>query len=83
MALSDSEYVCPKCNWVFSGDEFKKSVFYPFCGMHLRPKYVKGERPHKKLGEIERIELTRDQINLDTVFEEFMRLKNFNCGEIT
>jgi hypothetical protein len=49
--------------------------------MHLWPKYVKRERQRKKLGEIERVGLTRDQINLDTLFEEFMRLKNFNCGE--
>lgn len=79
--MSGSEYKCTKCNRVFSGEERRKSAFCPFCGTHLWPKYVKGERPHKKPGEIERVKLTREQINLDTLFEEFMRLKEFNCGE--
>lgn len=79
--MSGAEYECHKCNRVFSGEERRKSVFCPFCGMHLWPKYVKGERQREKLGGIERVRLTPDQINLDTLFEEFMRLKDFNCGE--
>lgn len=49
--------------------------------MHLWPKRIKGIRPRTEAQEIEPIELTRDQINLDTLFEEFCRLKNFSCGE--
>jgi len=51
--------------------------------MHLWPKYVKGPRSHtrRKGTEIETLQLTRDQINMDTLFEEFLRLKDFNCGE--
>jgi hypothetical protein len=42
---------------------------------------VKGNRIHTKGTEIEPIQLTRDQINIHTLFEEFLRLRNFNCGE--
>ena len=80
-ALSGSEYECHRCNRVFSGEEYEKSKFCPSCGMHLWPKYVKRERQRKKPGEIERVGLTPDQINLGTLFEEFMRLKDFKCGE--
>jgi DNA-directed RNA polymerase subunit RPC12/RpoP len=79
--LSGAEYECHKCNRVFSGEERRKSAFCPFCGTHLWPKYVKGERQREKPGGIERVRLTPDQINLGTLFEEFMRLKDFNCGE--
>lgn len=76
-----SEYECRKCGRVFSKDEFSKSVFCPSCGMHLWPKYVKGVRPLRKNWEIEPVELSRDQINMATLFDEFMRLQNFSCGE--
>ena len=49
--------------------------------MHLWPKRVKGTRRSIRGTEIEPIELTRDQINMDTLFEEFWRLKDFSCGE--
>ena len=49
--------------------------------MHLWPKYVKGVRPLRKNWEIEPVELSRDQINMATLFNEFMRLQNFSCGE--
>jgi len=52
------------------------------------PKRVKGirtgterTRARARATEIEPVELTRDQINVDTIFDEFQRLKNFNCGE--
>jgi hypothetical protein len=47
--------------------------------MHLWPKYVKGDRVHIK--EIIPVKLTPDQININTLFEEFWRLQDFNCGE--
>ena len=72
-----SEYECPKCKQVYSGTEFLKSKFCSECGMYLRPKYVKRTRGI----EIESIELTRDQINIQTLFQEFLRLKNFSIGE--
>lgn len=49
--------------------------------MHLWPKRVKGSRERTKGTEIEPVELTREQINMDTLFEEFWRLKDFSCGE--
>jgi hypothetical protein len=55
--------------------------------MHLWPKRVKTARvgaiarARAKAEEIETSELTRDQINVDTIFDEFQRLKNFSCGE--
>jgi hypothetical protein len=81
MALPGSEYECPRCGRIFSGEEYNKSMFCSFCETHLRPKYLKVERPSKKPGKIESVKLTRDQINVGTLFEEFMRLKNFKCGE--
>jgi len=79
--LPNSEYECRKCSRVFSGEEYSRSVFCPICGTHLWPKRVKGVRTREKGAEIEPIQLTRDQINMNTLFEEFWRLKNFNCGE--
>ena len=79
-----SEYECPKCKRVYSGNEFLKSKFCPECGMFLFPKYVREVRiktPRNKAIEIETLELTRDQINIHTLFEEFMRLKDFPMGE--
>jgi len=56
--------------------------------MHLWPKRVKGIRMgtertqvRARATEIEPIELTKDQINIDTIFDEFQRLRNFSCGE--
>ncbi len=49
--------------------------------MHLWPKRVKGIRRGTKGTEIIPEELDRDNINMDTLFEEFLRLKNFSCGE--
>ncbi len=79
--MPNSEYECPGCHSVFSGEVYSKSAFCPNCGMHLWPKRVKDVSPRKEAQEIEPIQLTRDQINMDTLFEEFTRLKNFNCGE--
>jgi len=56
-------------------------VFCPNCGTHLWPKRVKGVRTRAKGKEIEPVQLTREQINMDTLFEEFWRLEDFNCGE--
>jgi len=79
--LPNSEYECRKCNRIFSGEAYSKSVFCPICGKHLWPKYVKGNRVHKKAKEIESVQLTPEQINMDTLFEEFWRLRDFSCGE--
>lgn len=49
--------------------------------MHLWPRIVKNTRTGAKGTEIKSTELTRDQINVDTLFEEFLRLKDFSCGE--
>jgi hypothetical protein len=52
--------------------------------MYLRPKYkrdARGKTPSKTAIEIETLELTRDQVNVYTLFEEFMRLKRFPMGE--
>ena len=49
--------------------------------MHLWPKYVKGNRVRRKGTEIEPVQLTREQINMGTLFEEFWRLHDFSCGE--
>ena len=79
--MPNSEYECRHCNRVFPGEVYSKSVFCPVCGMHLWPKRVKSSRRHTKGTEIEAVELTREQINMDTLFEEFWRLKDFSCGE--
>lgn len=80
-ALPNSEYECRECNRVFPGEVYSKSVFCPVCGMHLWPKRVKGVRRRARGMEIEPVELTREQINIDTLFEEFQRLTDFSCGE--
>jgi len=79
--MSGPEYECKKCNKVFSIEEYSKTVFCPSCGSHLWPKFVKGPRPRKKETEIKTVSLTRDQINVHTLFAEFFRLHDFNCGE--
>jgi hypothetical protein len=79
--MSGPEYECRKCNKVFPIEGYSKSVFCPSCGSHLWPKYVRGPHPRKKETEIETVSLTRDQINVYTLFAEFLRLHDFNCGE--
>lgn len=79
--MPNSEYECRSCNRVFSGEVYSKSVFCPKCGMHLWPKRVRGDRRNIKGKEIEPAELTPGQINMDTLFEEFWRLRDFSCGE--
>ena len=79
-----SEYECSRCKRVYSGIEFSKSKFCPECGMFLRPKYIKETKSRftkKRATEIETLKVTRDQVNVQTLFEEFMRLKDFYCGE--
>lgn len=79
-----SEYECPKCKQVYSGTQFSERKFCTKCGMFLQPKYVKtgrGVSQGKRASEIETLEITRDQVNVKTLFEEFMRLKDFSCGE--
>lgn len=52
--------------------------------MHLQPKRVRETQvrtPIKKAVKIEILERTRDQINIYTLFEEFMKLRDFSCGE--
>jgi hypothetical protein len=79
--MSGPEYECRKCNKVFCIEEYSKSVFCPSCGSHLWPKYVKGTHPRKKETGIEPVPLTRDQINVHTLFAEFLQLHDFKCGE--
>lgn len=83
MTLVQAEYECGKCNRVYSSEGYSRSRFCPACGTHLWPKYVKEPNPQGKKSDIQPIELTRDQINVATLFEEFMRLENFNGGEGT
>jgi len=79
--MSGPEYECRKCSKVFSIEEYSKSVFCPSCGSHLWPKYVRPSHPRKKETEVEPVFLTRDQINVHTLFAEYLRLHDFNCGE--
>ena len=76
-----SEYECPKCKQVYSRIEFLKSKFCLECERYLHPKNIKNTRKRRKSVEIEPLELTRDQVNIHTLFEEFMRLKDFPMGE--
>jgi len=79
-----SEYECHKCKRVYSINEVLKSKFCPECGMYLRPKYVrevKTKTPGKKGVGIKTLEVTRDQINVHTLFEEFMKLEGFFMSE--
>jgi DNA-directed RNA polymerase subunit RPC12/RpoP len=75
------EYECKRCSKVFSIEEYSKSVFCPSCGSHLWPKRIKGIYPRKKETGIELVSLTPDQINVHTLFAEFLQLHDFNCGE--
>lgn len=79
-----SEYECPQCKQVYSGVQFLEDKFCRKCGKFLRPKYLKDIRVNyerKKTVAIESLELKRDQINVQTLFEEFLRLKDFYVGE--
>jgi hypothetical protein len=49
--------------------------------MHLWPKFVKSSRFGSHSTSITPIKLTRDQINVATLFAEFQKLENFKCGE--
>lgn len=83
MSVPVPEYECRKCNRVFSLEEYEKSVFCPDCEMHLWPKFVKKKtKPPKGKGGavIEPIDPT-PEVNLATIFAEFNRLTDFNCGE--
>jgi len=77
----DAEYECHKCGRVFSGEDFSKSKFCPHDWTYLRPKRVKGAHPRSKDSAIPPVELTREQINIATLFDEFMRLQHINAGE--
>lgn len=79
--MSEPEYECRKCSKVFSIEEYSKSVFCPSCGSHLWPKHVRPPHSRKKETEIEPVSLTPDLINVHTLFAEYFRLHDFNCGE--
>ncbi len=73
------EYYCPKCGAVFGPEQLRNSRFCPQCGTFLRPKIIRGLV--RKADEIPQIELRREDINVHTLFAEFKRLRNFDCGE--
>jgi DNA-directed RNA polymerase subunit RPC12/RpoP len=80
--VSKPEYECRSCGAVFSIEEFLQNKFCPKCGMHLQPKIVKTPfLPSTTKTFAKPIELSRDDINVHTLFTEFQRLENFSCGE--
>jgi DNA-directed RNA polymerase subunit RPC12/RpoP len=84
--MSTPEYECRKCGSIFSLEQYEKDVFCPDCGMHLWPKFVKKvtdtQRPAKRKEAtiIESMD-PAPEVNLATIFAEFNRLTNFDCGE--
>jgi DNA-directed RNA polymerase subunit RPC12/RpoP len=75
------EYECRKCGAVFSLEQFSRNRFCPRCSMHLWPKFVESSGFGGHSTSITPVKLTRDQVNVATLFAEFERLENFNCGE--
>jgi len=79
--MSGPEYECKKCNRVSSIEEYTKSVFCPTCGSRLWRRFIKSTVPRKLETEILPLPVTRDRVNVYTLFAEFQRLQNFGCGE--
>ncbi len=79
-----SEYECPECKQVYSAEQFSKSRFCPICEKHLRAKLtaIRANVPQRgSIFRIESVELQRDQVDAQTLFEEFARLRDFSVGE--
>ncbi len=85
MTITDSEYFCQRCGLVVPGVQRQKNKFCPNCGSFLRPKIIRrGDQPQplrRVARESERVELTKEDINVATLFQEFLSLKDFNPGE--
>lgn len=79
--MSRPEYECRECKRVYSSEEYSRSLFCPHCKTYLTPKIVEPPKPPRGKGEIKPEEFTRDQINVHTLFDMFLRLEDFSCGE--
>jgi DNA-directed RNA polymerase subunit RPC12/RpoP len=79
--MSRPEYECRNCGKVYSSDEYAESIFCKSCGTYLTPKIIKYPKRIRTVGELKPEELTRDQINVHTLFSMFMKLEDFCCGE--
>jgi hypothetical protein len=80
--MSRPEYECRICKRVYSSEEYSRSIFCPNCKTYLTPKIIKHQPSSTSgKGEIKPEKFTRDQINVHTLFDMFLRLKDFNCGE--
>jgi DNA-directed RNA polymerase subunit RPC12/RpoP len=70
------EYECRTCGRIFGIEQYKKDPYCPDCGMRIWPKFlIKPKRT-----KIEAIDPPAE-VNLATIFAEFNRLINFDCGE--
>ncbi len=74
-----AEYYCPKCALIVDADQFSKDKFCPRDGTHLRPHILRIPSAHPE--EIQKLLLSRDQINVQTLYREFLNLRQFNPGE--
>jgi len=67
-----AEYYCKKCNRSYSQSEFTNSRFCVDCGTYLSPQiYVKPQKPKGKAPAIKKIEIKKDDINVETLFHLF------------
>ena len=72
-----TEFECRKCGMVVSLEKYESDRFCPNCGTLLRPKRLKIDRV--RTGK-ERIEICRDDINLDSLWYEYIHYSPIDVG---
>lgn len=74
-----TEFECRRCGIVVSLEKYESDRFCPNCGTLLRPKRLKidGVRAGK---EKERIEIHRDDINIDSLWYEYTHRSPIDVG---
>lgn len=72
-----TEFGCRKCGMVVSPEKYESDRFCPNCGTLLRPKRLKSGRVGARK---ERIEICRDDINLDSLWYEYIHYSPIDVG---
>lgn len=74
-----TEFQCRRCGRVVSLEKYKSDRFCPNCGTLLRPKRLKIDRVRARQKK-ERIEIHRDDINIDSLWYEYMHYSPVDVG---